>query len=168
MRLLLAALLVAVVFLIPLSATAQTNTFYLDSDADGWGSDFDTLEIPFEDPPPSGYVLQGGDCDDSNNTVYPGALEVCDGFDNDCNGIVDDGPDLDGDGFTECDGDSSGPIRDWMKCLLFLLHEGAVTDRILAFGSDVPSESIGHHSLDNHGLSVALRCQLDFSRAHHD
>jgi hypothetical protein len=26
------------------------------------------------------------DCDDSNKTVYPGAQEICDGLDNDCNG----------------------------------------------------------------------------------
>lgn len=30
-----------------------------------------------------------GDCDDANVTVYPGAMEVCDGLDNDCDGRVD-------------------------------------------------------------------------------
>lgn len=30
------------------------------------------------------------DCDDNNASVYPGASEDCDGYDNDCNGIVDD------------------------------------------------------------------------------
>lgn len=32
----------------------------------------------------------GDDCDDTNPAVNPGAIEVCDGADNDCNGVVDD------------------------------------------------------------------------------
>jgi len=33
----------------------------------------------------------GGDCDDDDPAVFPGALDLCDGTDNDCNGAVDDG-----------------------------------------------------------------------------
>jgi hypothetical protein len=33
----------------------------------------------------------GDDCNDTSALAYPGAKEVCDGVDNDCNGIVDDG-----------------------------------------------------------------------------
>jgi hypothetical protein len=45
------------------------------------------------------------DCDDREPLAFPGAAEDCDGLDNDCNGTVDDGHDLDGDGVTTCAGD---------------------------------------------------------------
>ncbi|MEA3514211.1 MAG: PKD domain-containing protein [Nanoarchaeota archaeon] len=41
------------------------------------------------------------DCNDSDSTVHPGAQEICDGKDNDCNGIVDD-VDNDMDGINDC------------------------------------------------------------------
>ncbi len=36
----------------------------------------------------------GDDCDDTSPLALPGGEEVCDGFDNDCNGVVDDGADF--------------------------------------------------------------------------
>jgi len=53
-----------------------------------------------------GWSMEDGDCDDRDETSYPGAPEVCDGADNDCNGVIDDveNPrtwyrDADGDGY---------------------------------------------------------------------
>jgi hypothetical protein len=43
------------------------------------------------------------DCDDGHADTYPGAPELCDGLDNDCDGNVPDGEfDVDGDGFAPC------------------------------------------------------------------
>ena len=33
----------------------------------------------------------GDDCDDTSALAYPGGVEYCDGLDNDCNGVRDDG-----------------------------------------------------------------------------
>ena len=43
-----------------------------------------------------------GDCNDQNADVYPGRPEICDGLDNDCNAIIDDPVDTDGDGVLLC------------------------------------------------------------------
>jgi hypothetical protein len=45
------------------------------------------------------------DCDDGDAEVFPGAVEVCDGRDEDCSGAADDPFDADGDGQAGCAGD---------------------------------------------------------------
>ena len=62
-------------------------TWYYDIDGDGFGSQFITLDIC---TPPSGFIADNTDCDDTNITVYPGATEYCTNTDNDCNGLIDD------------------------------------------------------------------------------
>ncbi|MCO4770924.1 MAG: FG-GAP repeat protein, partial [Deltaproteobacteria bacterium] len=48
-------------------------------------------------------LYAGGDCDDANSAIYPGAPEICDGLDNNCNGTAaDEGSDVDGDGESTC------------------------------------------------------------------
>ena len=61
------------------------------------------LELPAAgDQDGDGYAPPD-DCDDHDDQVYPGAEELCDGLDNDCNGVIDDNSeDSDGDGFSDC------------------------------------------------------------------
>ncbi len=63
--------------------------YYPDVDGDGKGDDNATAESSTTKP--GGKVGNRDDCDDGNASSYPGAPEVCDGEDNDCNGLVDDG-----------------------------------------------------------------------------
>ena len=65
-----------------------TTTFYSDADGDGYGNAQDAVQASSA---PDGYVSDSTDCDDSRSDVYPGATEVCDGVDNDCDNDIDEG-----------------------------------------------------------------------------
>ncbi len=62
-------------------------TWHADADGDHHG---DPEVIVVSCLPPSGYEYSGDDCDDSDATVNPEAVEICDGIDNDCDGLTDD------------------------------------------------------------------------------
>jgi hypothetical protein len=66
--------------------------WFLDVDQDGWGA-LDARVRACSAPPDA--VEDPGDCDDADATRHPGAPEVCDTSDNDCDGVIDDlDPDL--------------------------------------------------------------------------
>ena len=78
------------------NGAADAIAQFLDADLDGHG----TAASPGTAcPDTSGYSTAADDCDDARNDVYAGAPEVCDLADNDCNSRIDEGFDLDGDGF---------------------------------------------------------------------
>lgn len=63
----------------------ERKRWYLDNDRDNYGTSevfLDSCEQPV------GYVSIPGDCNDNNDKVYPGALEIFDGLDNNCDGLT--------------------------------------------------------------------------------
>lgn len=81
--------------------------WYADADDDNYGNPLSALNACNA---PLGYVANDDDCDDNNGAVNPDATEICDGLDNDCDGLTDgDDPsviglatwyaDTDGDGY---------------------------------------------------------------------
>jgi hypothetical protein len=83
-------------------AASDAATWYGDGDGDGYGVASRTT-VACAQPP--GFAAQAGDCDDARAIVAPGAEEICDALDNDCNGQTDEGFDADEDGVTACAGD---------------------------------------------------------------
>lgn len=76
--------------------------YYPDADHDGYGANSTPVSACSA---PAGYVSTSSDCNDAAPDIYPGATEVCDGLDNSCDAVVDEGfqtlyyPDADQDGF---------------------------------------------------------------------
>ena len=74
--------------------------YFSDNDEDGFG----TNDMMCLCSPIGNYsAMKGGDCDDSAVSVFPGAEELCDGLDNNCNYQIDEGfADADLDGKADC------------------------------------------------------------------
>jgi len=84
------------------ASAVDASTWYTDSDSDSYG-DPSTAQISCTAP--SGTVLDATDCDDTSTTVNPGATEICNGVDDNCDGATDEGAlttwysDFDSDGY---------------------------------------------------------------------
>jgi hypothetical protein len=90
----------------------ETKTWYADGDGDGFGLDTDTIDACEAE---KGYVDTSGDCDDTNAAVAPGLDEVCDGIDNNCDDVADEG--LSQTYYLDSDGDGQGdPAKSVEDC----------------------------------------------------
>ena len=92
---------------------SDATTWYLDLDEDGYGLESVSTEACEQ---PSGWVENASDCDDTEAEVNPGATEICNEVDDDCDEDIDDEDadldtgtatlwydDVDGDGYGDPD-----------------------------------------------------------------
>jgi MYXO-CTERM domain-containing protein len=84
----------------------DVSTWYSDSDGDGYGWVSQSVNACSQ---PAGYVDNNTDCEELLANSYPGADELCDGYDNDCLGDVDEDDAIDAlDWYLDNDGDDYG------------------------------------------------------------
>lgn len=83
-------------------------SFFLDNDLDGYGSN--TIIYACSAGP--GKVYNQNDCNDNNAAVKPGATEVCNGIDDDCDNKIDEY--LTKKYYEDADGDNFGDASSWI------------------------------------------------------
>ena len=110
--------------------------FYLDSDGDGDGNPDISGEYCLG-AEPGNYVNNNNDCDDDNDQIFLGQIEVCDGVDNNCANGIDEGcvlndycRDSDNDGY----GDPSEMVNDFSAPLGYVADCSDCNDDLGAGG----------------------------------
>jgi hypothetical protein len=98
----------------------EHRDWYNDSDGDGYGSGAvvsSTCDLTL-DMSGLGRAHLDGDCDESDSDINPGATEVCNEIDDDCDSEIDEGvswvyfTDIDGDGYGVDDSDYTSCVED--------------------------------------------------------
>lgn len=97
-------------WVIAIQPTCEPNQYYRDEDRDGFGNNLSYIYSCYDT---LGYVLDFTDCNDLDSLVSPISVEICNEFDDNCNGEIDEGliytlyySDEDGDGYGNADSDS--------------------------------------------------------------
>ncbi len=88
------------------ASASDAAVWYADVDTDGYGDPASTVVSCTQ---PAGWLASAGDCDDSDDTEYPGADERCDGDDDNCDGEIDEDASIDAETwYADADGDGFG------------------------------------------------------------
>lgn len=108
------------VFVTKYGISGCNTVFYQDADGDGYGNP-NVSEVACITP--LGFVSDSNDCNDNYNGIHPGVTEVCNSVDDNCNGQIDEGVQLEF--FADSDGDNYG------------------NPEVFIFGCEVPSGYAG-------------------------
>lgn len=87
--------------------------WFEDVDEDGYGSQVVSMEACEQ---PVGFISLSDDCDDSDSTIHPGAEDVCDGIDQNCDGELEMPELADLEWFFDADEDTFGAGEAKMFC----------------------------------------------------
>ena len=116
---------------------ANATIWYADTDSDGFG---DSNVEQASCTQPIGFVLEGTDCDDSNDNIHPNVFETCNETDDNCNGDIDEYA-LDRVVFYEdSDGDGYGALSQFVLAC-------SVPDGYLSNASDCDDSNASVHPL---------------------
>ena len=123
-------------------ADSSSLLYFVDMDGDGYGVD-GTETFFCTQSPPEGWADQGGDCNDNNPNIHPGAEVIpCNLIDENCTGLEDDQPE-------------DNPMRD---SLITIQHESctAAVDGALEIeisGGHPPYSVVWNTGDSSHSLS---------------
>jgi hypothetical protein len=122
------------------------NVYYLDSDSDGYG-DLSISTISCSTP--ASFVENYSDCDDTNASLNPSAIEICNGIDDNCADGIDNGlqfnnyySDIDGDGY----GDASSVTTSCSEPAGFVVDNSDCDDTMSSVN---PNESETCNGIDD-------------------
>lgn len=136
---------------------ADDITWWEDLDGDGYGNPYsavvDCTSVP------SGHVDNSRDCDDTDPEIRPGAEEICNGLDDNCDSYISpDELDSDGDGSSPCEGDpdDDDPSVSAPPCDNLEDFEGGVWTapgwNLVSSGGDISTEAYeGTYSVEDPG-----------------
>jgi hypothetical protein len=122
------------------------GVWYADADGDGYGAGAKQLACTA----PEDAVREAGDCDDGDASIHPGATEICNAIDDDCDGTDDNGFDVDADGHLSSADCATGDDCDDTDPTVYegapeLCGDGRDND---CADGDVPCGLSGEYSLD--------------------
>jgi hypothetical protein len=122
--------------------------WYSDADGDGFGA---LTQSVLSCTQPLAMVADSTDCDDGESTVYPGAFELCDGLDNDCDGVISN------------ESDGAGSTCPGFSCLDILNQDSSSVDDVYWIDPVGNGAYEAYCDMSNGGWTLIMKSMADNS-----